>query len=47
MHGKTRYAYRDLIGRCEAKRPLGRYWHRWQDYVKIDHIEMKEGCEQD
>jgi hypothetical protein len=47
MYGETRNAYRGLIGRCKAKRPLGRYWHRWQDNVKKNHKGVMEGCEED
>jgi hypothetical protein len=34
--GKKRNAYRMLIGKPEAKRPLGRPRHRWVDNIKMN-----------
>jgi len=34
--------YRDLVGKGEGKRPLGRPWHRWEDNIKMDLQEV--GC---
>jgi hypothetical protein len=32
--------YRDLVGKPEGKRPLGRPRHRWEDVIKIDLREI-------
>jgi hypothetical protein len=29
-------AYKDLVGKPEGKRPLGRHRHRWEDNIKMD-----------
>jgi hypothetical protein len=34
--GAGRVGYRDLVGRTEGKRPLGRPRHRWEETIKID-----------
>jgi hypothetical protein len=34
--GERRGGYRDLVGKPEGKRPLGRPRHRWEDYIKMD-----------
>jgi hypothetical protein len=34
--GEWRGIYRDLVGRPEGKRPLGRPTRRWKDNIKID-----------
>ncbi|KAJ4430607.1 hypothetical protein ANN_19195 [Periplaneta americana] len=34
--GKSRNAYRVLVGRPEGKRPLGRPRRRWEDNIKMD-----------
>jgi hypothetical protein len=34
--GEGRGIYRDLIGRPEGKRPLGRPRHMWEDNIKLD-----------
>jgi hypothetical protein len=34
--GKTRGAYRILVGRPEGRRPLGRRRRRWEDNIKMD-----------
>jgi hypothetical protein len=38
--GETRNAYRILVGKPEAKRPLGRPRRRWVDNIKIDLREI-------
>ncbi|KAJ4444786.1 hypothetical protein ANN_06583 [Periplaneta americana] len=38
--GKSRHAYRLLVGRPEGKRPLGRPRHRWEDNIKMDLREV-------
>jgi hypothetical protein len=37
--GERRVAYRVLVGKPEGKRPFGRPWCRWGDYIKMDHSE--------
>jgi hypothetical protein len=32
-----------LIGKPEGKRPLGRYKYQWEDNIKIDLREIREG----
>jgi hypothetical protein len=39
--GKGRCVYRDLVGRPEGKRPLGRPRRRWEDNIKMDLIEIR------
>jgi hypothetical protein len=34
--GKTRNAYRILVGKPEGKKPLGRPRRRWVDNIKMD-----------
>ena len=34
--GERRTAYRILVWKPEAKRPLGRTRHRWEDNIKLD-----------
>jgi hypothetical protein len=34
--GERRGVYRDLVGKPEGKRPLGRTRHRWEDDIKMD-----------
>jgi hypothetical protein len=38
--GKGRGVYRDLVGKPEGKRPLGRPSRRWEDNIKIDLQEL-------
>jgi hypothetical protein len=38
--GEGRGVYRDLVGRPEGKRPLGRPKHRWEDNIKMDLREI-------
>ena len=42
MCGERRGVYRDLVGKPEGKRPLGRPRRRWEDNIKMDLQEM--GC---
>ena len=41
--GEMRVLYRDLVGKREGKRPLGRPRHRWEDNLKMNLQEV--GCE--
>jgi hypothetical protein len=34
--GQRRGAYGVLVGKPEARRPLGRLMHRWEDNIKMD-----------
>jgi hypothetical protein len=34
-------AYRVLLGKPEAKRPLGRHGRRWEDIIKMDIQEVR------
>jgi len=38
--GEMRGVYRVLVGKPEAKRPLGKPRHRWEDIIKIDLQEV-------
>jgi hypothetical protein len=38
--GEVRSVYRDLVGRPEGKRPLGRTRYRWEDNIKMDLREI-------
>jgi hypothetical protein len=40
--GKERDVYRVLVGKPEAKRPLGRPRRRWEGNIKMDLQEV--GC---
>ena len=45
MHvGKRRGACRVLVGRPEGKRPLGRLRYRWEDNIKVDVQEVRQGA---
>jgi hypothetical protein len=35
-----RGAYRDLVGKLDGKRPLGRAMRRWEDNIKMDLQEI-------
>jgi hypothetical protein len=35
MYGEGRGGYRFLVGKPEAKRPLGRHRRRWENNIKI------------
>jgi len=36
--GDRRCTYRDLLGRPEGRRPLGRPRHRWEDNIKMEEV---------
>jgi hypothetical protein len=40
---KKRNSYRDLVGKCEGQRPLGRYTgrYRWEEDVTVDLKEIE------
>jgi hypothetical protein len=38
--GEVRSACKDLLGKPEGKRPLGRPRNRWEDDIKIDLQEV-------
>jgi hypothetical protein len=40
--GERKGVYRDLVGKPEGKRPLGRPRRRWEDNIKMDLHEV--GC---
>jgi hypothetical protein len=40
--GESIGVYRDLVGKPEGKRPLGRPKRRWEDNIKMDLQEV--GC---
>jgi len=40
--GEERGVYRDLVGKPEGRRPLGRPRHRWGDNIRTDLQEV--GC---
>jgi hypothetical protein len=40
---EKRNAYRILVGKLEGRRPLGRSWRRWVDYIKMDLWEIGWG----
>ena len=42
LMGNRRGVYRVLVGKPEAKRPLGRCGHRWEDNIEMDLQEV--GC---
>jgi hypothetical protein len=41
--GEERGVHRVLVGKPEGKSSLGRPSHRWEDNIKIDLQEVKEG----
>jgi hypothetical protein len=41
--GEKRNAYRILVGKPEAKRPLGRPRRRWEDNIETDLREIEWG----
>jgi hypothetical protein len=43
MNGEKRNVYRILVGKAEAKRPLGRPRYKWVDNIKVDVREMGWG----
>jgi hypothetical protein len=40
LMGEERKVYRDLMGKPERKRPLGRTRHRWEDWIRMDLREI-------
>jgi hypothetical protein len=42
--GERRGAYRVLVGKHEARRPLGRCRRRWEDNIKMDLREVGWGA---
>jgi hypothetical protein len=42
-YGEGRGVYRVLVGKPEGRRLLGRPRHRWDDNIRMNHLEM--GCE--
>ena len=42
--GERRRTYKDLVGKPQGKRPLGRTRHRWEDNIKINLQEMGWGA---
>jgi hypothetical protein len=43
--GDSRGAYRDLVGKRERRRPLGRPRRRWEDNIKTDFQEVGWGMD--
>jgi len=41
--GERRGVYRDLVGKPEGKRPLGRHRRRWENNIKTDLQEVRCG----
>jgi hypothetical protein len=41
--GEGRGVYRDLVGKPEGKRPMGRHRLRWEDDIKVDLQEVGRG----
>ena len=41
--GDRRGVYRDLVGRPEGERPLGRHRRGWEDNIKTDIPEVEWG----
>jgi len=41
MYGERRGVNRDLVGKPEGKRQLGRARRRWEDNIKMDLQEME------
>jgi hypothetical protein len=41
--GVKRNTYRLLVGKQEGKRPLGRPRRRWEDYNRMDLVEVEWG----
>jgi hypothetical protein len=42
--GEERGVHRELVGKPEGKRPLGRPRRRWEDNIKMDLQEVGLGC---
>ena len=43
--GERKGAYRDLVGKPEGKRPLGKPSHRWEDNIQMDLQEVGWGLD--
>ena len=43
-YGEGRGVHRVLVGKPEAKRPLGRPRRRWEDNIKLDLQEVGGDC---
>jgi hypothetical protein len=41
--GERRNAYRNLVGKPEGNRPLGRHRCRWEDNIRMDLREIGRG----
>jgi hypothetical protein len=39
--GKIRNVYKNLFGKPEGKKPLGRSRHKWEDNIKMDLWEIR------
>jgi hypothetical protein len=44
VYGEERGVHRELVGKPEGKRPLGRPRCRWEDDIKMDFHEVGGGC---
>jgi len=42
--GEGRGVYRDLVGKPEGRKPLGRPRLRWEDNIRMDLREVGFGC---
>jgi len=42
--GEGRVVYRDLVGKPEGRKPLGRPRLRWEDNIRMDLQEVGFGC---
>ena len=43
-NGERRGAYRDLVGKPDGRRPLGRHRRRWEDNNKIGFLKVEWGA---
>jgi hypothetical protein len=43
-YGKRRGTHRNLVGKPEGKRPLGRPRYEWEDNINMDLQEVESGC---
>jgi hypothetical protein len=41
--GEDKHVHRELVGKPEGKRPLGRLRLRWEDHIKMDLQEVGGG----
>jgi hypothetical protein len=42
--GEERKVYKDLVGKLEGKRPLGRSRHTWEEGIRMELKEIVLGC---